>query len=70
MTRPDAADDETRRLAKLHRLAQARALMEEAAASLPPGDPLRLAIERGLAEEAAPDNAPMTGPRSRGWRWR
>ena len=53
MTRPDAADDETRRLAELHRLAQARRLMEEAAASLPPGNPLRLAIERGLAEEAA-----------------
>jgi hypothetical protein len=53
MTRPDAADAETRRLAELQRLAQARRLMEEAAASLPPGNPLRLAIERGLAEEAA-----------------
>lgn len=45
------ADAETRRLAELHHLAQARRLMEEIAASLPPGAPLRLAIERGLAAE-------------------
>jgi hypothetical protein len=54
MTLPTPADAETRRLAELHRLAQARAMLEAAAASLPLGDPLRLAIERGLAEEAAP----------------
>ena len=53
MTLPTPADAETRRLAELQRLAQARAIMEEAVASLPPGNPLRLAIERGLAEEAA-----------------
>ncbi len=53
MTLPTPADAETRRLAELQRLAQARAMMEDLAASLPPGNPLRLAIERGLAEEAA-----------------
>ena len=53
MPLPTPADAETRRLAELQRLAQARRLMEEAAASLPPGVPLRLAIERGLAEQAA-----------------
>ena len=51
MKTPPMPDAETRRRAELQRLAQARRLMEEAAASLPPGDPLRLAIERGLAEE-------------------
>ena len=44
---------ETRRLAELQRIARVRAMLGEAAASLPPGDWLRLAIERALAEEAA-----------------
>lgn len=52
---------EPRRLAELQRIARVRAMLGEAAASLPPGDWLRLVIERALAEAAAaaaPDNAP------------
>ena len=57
MTRPDAADADPRSLAVRYRMAHARQLMEEAVASLPPGDWLRLVIERVLAEDAERDDA-------------
>ena len=55
MTLPDAGN---RRVAKLHRIEQVRRLLAEEARRLPPGDWLRLAIERALAEEAEREDAP------------
>lgn len=43
--------DETR-LAEAFRLVQARRLLDEVAAGLPPDDPLRQAIERGCGTDA------------------
>ena len=46
---PDDPDEA--RLAHLHRLEQARQLLDEVEASLPEGHPVRVAIERGRAKE-------------------
>jgi hypothetical protein len=48
---PGTPDDETRH-AELYRLQQARRLLDEVAAGLPPDDPLRQAIERGRGTDA------------------
>ncbi len=46
-------DDSDAHRAHLYRLQQARRLLDEVEAALPPGHPVRLAIERGRDAEAA-----------------